>query len=527
MIQKQKSLKLSFKNFRPQTVVFLIIILAAQLIPLSLQSVSASTGDNAPWGLQYPGKVLGVKTYDKVLITSPSYTAVQIWVTPLSYLAEDNTWVYELSGRSQANRLGSIAINSDYQNLLVPEADSLGSTVLTGIAPNSKTRVEFFSKPNVTNGSSTYLLVRKYFTALAPDPDVVETPSPETVAPSPAASITMPQPAFSGSFSQPRASVNNTPINTSVVTQVGPYYWGGKISSVGYDQMIPQAKKLSEDLGSRVIRVALSPAADKTYKSGADCMANFSLAGLASRSDFSSIIQDPQFSTVIITAYDGVTWPDCLTKNYLDPNFFTSANISRIKQEYTGLANYLKQFNKTFIIDTWEADNDIYCNAAYGATPAGCPNADSKVNAYTQWMKARIDGLTPPGAATVKTAMEINSVHWLPDHGMPSALENILPQVNVDYVSYSSYESINVSAAQTANDIDLIRSKLSAMGKDPNTLFLGEVGFDTLAFGQSASAGNLQGILSVARQKNIPYLIVWNLIDSPSFGIYNTSGKIT
>ncbi|MDE2311816.1 MAG: hypothetical protein KGJ93_01860 [Patescibacteria group bacterium] len=330
--------------------------------------------------------------------------------------------------------------------------------------------------------------------------------------------------ALSPTVRGPRTAQTNPELN---LTQVGPYFWGGQIAGINPADMLGEGQKLADNLGTGLIRITLAPNDDMTYLSGADCLGNDSLKSLAARPDFQQILADPQFTTVIITAYDEISFSNCQDKNYMDPAFFSAPTFTQISKEYTDLAKYLSQFNKTFIIDNWEGDNDLYCGNAYGATADNCPDAAKRLSAYVMWTKARIAGIRAAGANNVKSAVEFNNIHSLENQGLPTVLNDVVPRVNADYYSYSSYESINVSPAQTAADIDFIRDKLSAAGKDPSSLFLGEVGFDTNFLGQADAAARLRDIVNIAQQKSIPYLVVWNLIDNPSFGVYDNNGQLT
>jgi hypothetical protein len=244
---------------------------------------------------------------------------------------------------------------------------------------------------------------------------------------------------------------------------------------------------------------------------------------LAARPDYNAILSDPQFSTVIITAYDGVSFGDCSTKSYLDPNFYTAANTQKIEQEYTDLANYLKQFNKSFVISNWESDNDAYCNNAYGATSTSCPMAVSNLAGLQKWFQARYIGIHAAGASNVASAIEFNNVGSLQNQNLPSVLYNVIPNVSADDYLYSSYESINVSTDQFAKDIDTIRTKING------PLIIGELGFRVGDFGDAtATANRLQQMLAVAASKGVSDSIIWNLLDSPpGFGLYDSSANIT
>ena len=332
----------------------------------------------------------------------------------------------------------------------------------------------------------------------------------------------------STTFAVTATSTTGTGVSPTVSgsTVIGPYFWGGDLSGAAGTAVMAAAKNLAKDLGTGVIRIAMSAKSDMDYAGGA-CIPNFTLAGLADRPDFKAILSDPQFKTVIITAYDGVSLHDCVTKSYLDPAFYTPANAEKIKQEYTDFANYLKQFSgKTFIIGNWESDNDADCGSTYNVTGGSlsCPTISNSLAGLAAWFSLRHAGIHAAGASNVFDDIEFNSVNALHDKGLPSVLRDVIPQESSDYISYSSYESINVSPDQLAQDIDTIRG--IAPGKP---LIIGEFGYKVGDFGNAAAtAARLQQVVNVIQNKNIPYGIVWNLLDFPTgFGIYDTSGNIT
>src|ERR1035438_2941065 len=144
-------------------------------------------------------------------------------------------------------------------------------------------------------------------------------------------------------------------------TNVGVYYWGGQLNGVDTAHIIPAARQLADSLGVNTIRITLACNDDAVYKNGGACLTGMNLTALAQRADFNSIITDPQFSTVIITAYDWASFGDCATTNFLDSTFYTPQNTTAIETEFSELANYLSQFtSKEFIITNWEGDNRVY-----------------------------------------------------------------------------------------------------------------------------------------------------------------------
>jgi len=311
-------------------------------------------------------------------------------------------------------------------------------------------------------------------------------------------------------------------------TNIGIYYWGGSLHGVDSSNIVPTAKKLADSLNVNTIRFTLACNDDEVYRGTSKCLAGSSLTKLAQRADFNSILTDPQFSTVIITAYDWYSFGDCATTNFLDTSFYTVSNTKAIEQEYTDLANYLKTFpKKKFIIGTWEADNQIYCGAAY--SDPGCAAAPQNIAGYTKWIKAKIAGISAAGAPNVKSAIEFCNIHSLEAAGKPDVLDTIIPYINPDYFTYSSYESINISPLQTDNDITFIRKKLAKFGKDSTALLIGEMGFSANNYtgGDTAAANRLQGIITVLKARNIPIGIVWTLLDANSFCAYDTMQNLT
>jgi len=275
----------------------------------------------------------------------------------------------------------------------------------------------------------------------------------------------------------------------------------------------------------------MSAKSDIDYGKGG-CISNFSLENLAKRSDFNSIISDPNFDTVMITAYDGVSFSDCYTKNYLNADF-VSQNKSAIEQEYRDLANYLKNFpSKKFIISNWEGDNDIYCGAAYGSSVAVCPDYSNSLAGFKEWIIAYSNGISSAGASNVYSAVEFNIVKYLKNNNLPSVLYNVIPNVNTNYFSYSSYESINPiittndNGNQLKSDLTLIKNVISGAGKNSNNLIIGEFGFSSP--NREVVKNSLETAIGIFKSNGLSNYYIWNLSDSGGlFGLYDSNSQIT
>lgn len=334
----------------------------------------------------------------------------------------------------------------------------------------------------------------------------------------------------SGSDAKPLSAL--LPLEKGAADNIGVYFWAGPLSNQE-EGFFNTGKELVGDLGTSNIRIVMSPRSDIDYKISGNCISNFSLAGLAARADFKQILADPRFKTMMITAYDGVSWPGCGVKNYLNPSFYTPANTDKIQQEYSDFAGYLAANfpSKTFIVANWEGDNDIYCGGAYGATAAKCPGYLKALEGFTSWINARTAGIKASGASNVFSAVEFNIVRDLRSRGLPSVLYDVIPNVEADYFSYSSYESINPYyvtdiKSRFKEDVGTIRDVLSSAGKNSDNLVIGEYGFNQ---GDREDTKNLLTLVNQAiAETNIKYAFVWELLDEAGpFGLYDPSANLT
>jgi len=153
------------------------------------------------------------------------------------------------------------------------------------------------------------------------------------------------------------------------------------------------------------------------------------------------------------------------------------------------------------------------------------------VEGFIDWINNRTAGIRASGATNVKSAVEFNIVNDLLLRDMPSVLFDVIPNVDADVFSYSSYESINPillgdDGSILSADIETIRSVLEMSGHDPNSLILGEFGLPV--GGRSSNlCGELKTIMNTACEAGIDKMFAWILIDSGSYGLYNNSAGAT
>jgi hypothetical protein len=257
---------------------------------------------------------------------------------------------------------------------------------------------------------------------------------------------------------------------------------------------------------------------------------------------------------IMLTTYDGTTFGDCHDARWVNPSFYTPDNTAALVQEYSDFTLYLYQTyqgtNKSFIVSDWEADNAIYCDAAYSyandlkfrswcdanyAAHYGNSSPAESIHGMKLWYQARQQGIADGrnraaalGIAGVHVyfAAEFCSMHALHDNGFQTVLYDVLPAVTLDYVSYSAYESINAPDPVTTFTADL-NTVRNILGSTP--VIIGESGFSRSAWGGQA-VPRTAAVISAAQGWGVAYIIQWNLYDgSPQddYGLFDSNGSPT
>jgi hypothetical protein len=330
--------------------------------------------------------------------------------------------------------------------------------------------------------------------------------------------------------------------------RIGIYHWGGR-----YPNSVSEGVDAIAGLGGHTARVALSARYFRDYNISPDCHPDFSLATAAQEPDVKRAFDNPAIDVFILTTYDGATWGDCQSLNFLDPSFFTPTHTAAVIQEYSDLTLYLykayQHTHKRFIISNWESDNSVYCGRAYDyATNAafrasclsqypsfGIASPGDALQGLKRWLQARGQGIIEGrdraqaegiGGKRVYMAPEFNIVRALRDRGFPSVLYDVLPLVMFDYVSYSAWESIN--APDPGNtlwaDLDTIQTVVGS-----SAIIVGESGFlRQMSTGQDVT--RTSQVISAALAWGVAYIIHWQLYDTDpvnAFGLYDLEGQAT
>jgi hypothetical protein len=244
--------------------------------------------------------------------------------------------------------------------------------------------------------------------------------------------------------------------------------------------------------------------------------------------------------TIALTAYDSASsGATGLDAKYVDLTFWADpANRQAVTQEYKDLTYALYQTQngsgKTFVIASWEADNQAYCGSFYSyytdanfrATCGSIPSRNDAVAAITQWFLARQAGVRAGRAAaqaagytrvTVADGVEFNMnsltySYQVNGVALKTVLQDVVPVVQPDFVLYSSYDSQN--RGHMEQDLRQIQGWLAGV-TPPSRLAIGEVGFARHGIDGVDAFRTVETVLAVQRVK-LPFAILWEAYDTNS-----------
>jgi hypothetical protein len=125
--------------------------------------------------------------------------------------------------------------------------------------------------------------------------------------------------------------------------------------------------------------------------------------------------------------------------------------------------------------------------------------------------------------------MEASALRFLKEAHLPSMLEDVIPSVPApDYVSYSAWESIGLTADLLFRDLDELQKRFKGH------LIVGEFGFDR---GLDLKAPeHAVSVANTARRARVGFTIWWQIFDQPPvtglgdkglYGLYDAQEKLT
>jgi len=364
--------------------------------------------------------------------------------------------------------------------------------------------------------------------------------------------------------------------------RIGFYQWVGELPADAGSDLLTEARHRSVAVGARVFRLYVGARFDYVHPPYSS--RRFSQDGIKEPLTPARIVQipryrdvlaDPHIETVILTVYpisDYGGGPDDLnlqrpwSDRERDLEFTQTSELCRRLYEQFGA------LDKTVIIANSEADEKLLDIMNYTGSP------EMAIENIRRWTETRFDAIRgareahPSARLRILHAFEISLVNLrivkqsrgfgkvpLPEPTEQrrswNALNDVVPHVSFDLLSYSAYESANspfqtrqpdidpaATGARLERDLNLIRSKarnsVSPSGREAfadRFVMVGEVGYSRDRFEHLSTGGvlpRLKHALQAAIDWGCPYIVLWQVFDHArdgdaawGFGMHDREGE--
>src|ERR1035437_7176644 len=161
-----------------------------------------------------------------------------------------------------------------------------------------------------------------------------------------------------------------------------------------------------------------------------------------------------------------VIWTYAFTPGWWLKGFSAEDQDKEYREVYAFVAHLLKTYNgtgKTFYLGHWEGDWHLRPDLNMQTDAAVTPES---IQGMIDWLNTRQKAIddakrrTPHHGVQVYHYTEVNHVSAVSMAGRPSVTNRVLPQTSVDYVSYSTYDSLADIPNKIPRALDYIEAKL-------------------------------------------------------------------
>lgn len=297
-----------------------------------------------------------------------------------------------------------------------------------------------------------------------------------------------------------------------VAMPLGVAHIGGLYSFTDQD-FLNEGAAVIREIGARCIKVALTlDTANPTgrmYPFHSYWPDVATLDALAGTPYFKALFSK-DFDTFILVSFRPGKSPDYWR------NDFSLADEHAEEACFAALTRALLEahadIEKTFVIQNWEGDWAVRGSFDPQSTPT-----DDTFAVMTRWLAARQRGVDRGRAdiresrSRVLHACEVNLVKQAMVGAMPSVTTRVLPQVPVDLVSYSAWDT-RESPELFGKAIDFIAAHHKEM---PTTVgcgvSIGEFGIPETEASPDQVLERCRALVATAQQRACPYAVYWQL----------------
>ncbi|HAN38898.1 MAG TPA: hypothetical protein DCQ29_08345 [Chitinophagaceae bacterium] len=349
---------------------------------------------------------------------------------------------------------------------------------------------------------------------------------------------------FSCKKSNKEASAPQTPA-VNELAQLEPYNFvlgthaiSGSYQFTTDNKLVEQAKRVRE-MGSNILKITLGKNSADIYGIQEATRSTTTLALFTNNLPYRTVC-DMDFRYIFF-------WVHTLT-NIEWRNGISAANEQILYNEMYSFASFiLTRYNnsgKTFFIGNWEGDWLLIPNYDRTVTPS--PESIANMTKWFQIRQRAIDD-----AKRASNAQNVNLYHYIEANlvlkgmnGEPCVARSVLPNVDVDFVSYSSYEAIkDKTYAQKKTELEGIFNYLEAQLRPKAGLpfarrvFIGEYGYQANASVPQSfqkQYDETKEIMRISFELNLPFALHWQMYNneyengvSKQMSLINESGAKT
>jgi hypothetical protein len=270
------------------------------------------------------------------------------------------------------------------------------------------------------------------------------------------------------------------------------------------------------DLGSNILKISLSrDYGNGSYPGVVPNPAIHSLRDLAH--------DEPSFRHVLDMPFRHyLLWTYSFSAGWWDHGFAAKDAAAEYREIYDFTRYLLTAYNrsgKTFLLGHWEGD--WYLHPGYDSKHDPDPQA---VQGMIDWLNTRQKAIEDAKRDTkhtdveVRQYTEVNLVQKAMQGGH-TLTNDVLPKTTVDYVSYSSYDSLLGEGAPLRNSLqkalDYIETKLPPKsGISGKRVFIGEYGFPAQSVGAEKQADRSRDVIQAGLEWGCPYILYWEMYNN-------------
>lgn len=293
---------------------------------------------------------------------------------------------------------------------------------------------------------------------------------------------------------------------------------GGKYQFTNDSKLLEQAKQV-RGMGSNILKISLGANSAKTYGLTIDQQPSTTLELFNASPEYKKVFDmDFKYIFVWVHTITGINWKKGIN----------AEQEKRLYDELFDFATYLlKTYNnsgKTFLIGNWEGDWLLLPDYNRTAVPP-----QEHLQNMTKWFQIRQKAIDDAKKATVSKNVQL--YHYIEVNlvlkgmkGEPCIASSVLPYVNVDLVSYSSYEAIknrtfSEKQEQLSSIFNYLEKQLQPKEGLPfsRRVYIGEYGYHANSNKPESFTkqyNETKEIMKISLELNLPFALHWQMYNN-------------